>query len=726
MSFFNELKRRNVFRVTAAYVVVGWLLLQIGDVVFEALELDASANRMLMAFILLGLIPTIIFSWAFEITPDGIKRDKDVARDEQQERQTAKKLDYITMGVLVFVGAMSLYQHWDDEDEVVEAAVSSQSNPAQDQKASVPLDDKSLAILPFINIAQTEDNEPFTVGIHDDLITHLSKISALKVISRTSVLKYKNSDKAIRDIALDLGVAHVLEGGVQRAGNQIRLNVQLVDAQTEEHLWAETFNRELSASNIFMIQSEISEKIAAALQAQLTDAELLSLGKQQTNNLDAYNAYLAGRQRLLVRNSEVLKEALALFEKATDLDPNYALAYVGQADTWSLLNEYSDVSEAEMFEKGEPLLEKALSLDPMLAEAHTSKANYLHEKEQFETAANRFEYALKLNPNYATTYHWYGNLADRLGEKEKALELYRKAAELDPLSPVIQTNIGFMLSDADEHEEALKQFDRIMELVPEYSGGAHGKSIVYSNMGVLDEAIKWQKESIRKDPGNLSRRTNLAHLFIDLGLIEQAQSEVNLIKQQSPGYEGLLYVEATIDMYQNNYQQAAARFEEKLSKHPNDLSYLGNWTFYQMLLGNYEAAINASLSMFPGKNGEDYEITFNNFDTTLNLIWMWQQTGEQKKADRLLQRLKNYLAEYAIHNDLLKQSLILTLEGKHVDAAQKFSELFASGETRGFWRGSHLPMLKEVLTLPQTQEFIKKHELEQQRQRKAVLGIAQA
>ncbi|WP_395375953.1 tetratricopeptide repeat protein [Marinicella sp. W31] len=726
MSFFKELKRRNVFRVTAAYVVVGWLLLQIGDVVFEALELDASANRMLMAFVLLGLIPTIIFSWAFEITPEGIKKDKDVVRDAHQEQQTAKKLDYITMAVLVLVGGMSLYQHWDNDEKATEPQVPAQDTVEENQTALKQIDDKSLAILPFINIAQTDDNEPFTVGIHDDLITHLSKISALKVISRTSVLKYKDSDKQVREIARDLGVAHVLEGGVQRAGNQIRLNVQLVDAQTEEHLWAETFNRELSASNIFMIQSEISEKIAAALQAQLTDAELVSLGKQQTDNLDAYNAYLAGRQRLLVRNSVAIKEALTLFKKATDLDPNYALAYVGQADSWSLLNEYSNISEDEMFEKGEPLLEKALSLDPMLAEAHTSKANYLLEKNQFEAAGNRFEYALKLNPNYATTYHWYGNLADRLGEKAKALELYRKAAQLDPLSPVIQTNIGFMLSEADKHEEALQQFDRIMELVPEYSGGANGKSIVYSNMGVLDEAVKWQKESIAQDPGNLGRRANLALLYIDLGLIEQAQNEISLIRQQTPEYEGLLYAEATLDLYQGNYQQAAARFEEKLLKQPNDLSYLGNWTFYQMLLGNYEAAISASLSMFPGKNGQEYEVNFDNFDTTVNLIWMWQQTGEQQKADDLLRQLKNYLAEYSNQNTLLKQSLILAVEGKYTESAQMFSELFATGEVRGLWRGDHLPMLKEVIRLSETQDFIKKHELELERQRQAVLAIAQA
>ncbi len=716
-----------MFRVTAAYVVVSWLLLQIGDVVFEALELDASANRMLMAFVLLGLIPTIIFSWAFEMTPDGIKRDKDVPRNERQEQQTAKKLDYVTMGVLALVGGMSLYQHWDDDLPEVTAEPQTPAQPALNQAGSnKPVDDKSLAILPFINIAQTEDNEPFTVGIHDDLITHLSKISALKVISRTSVLKYKGSDKPVRDIASDLGVAHILEGGVQRAGNQIRLNVQLVDAQTEEHLWAETFNRELSASNIFMIQSEISEQIAQALKAQLTDAELVSLGKQQTDNLDAYNAYLAGRQRLLVRNSAALKEALGLFEKATELDPNYALAYVGQADTWSLLNEYSDVSEAEMFEYGEPLLEKALSLDPKLAEAHTSKANYLLQVDQLDAAKNRFEYALELNPNYATTYHWYGILSDRLGDKKKALDLYRKAAQLDPLSPVIQTNIGYMLLEAGQHEEAMKQFDRIMELMPEYPGAANGKSQVYASLGALDEAVKWQQESIGQDPGNLGRRANLAHLYVDLGMVEQARTVIESIKQESPEFEGLLYAEANLDMYQGNYQQAAARFEARLLKSPKDMSYLGNWTFYQMLLGNYEAAISASLTMFPGKNGQEYDVNFDNFDTTVNLIWMWQQIGEQQKAANLLRQLKGYLAEYTVHDSPFKQSMILALEGKYMESAKLFAELFEKGENRGYWRGAHLPMLKDVINLPQAQELIKKQEQIIEQQRQQLLAMAQA
>ncbi len=720
MSLFAELKRRNVFRVTAAYVVIAWLLLQVGDVVFEALEVDASANRLLMALVLLGLIPTILFAWAFEMTPDGIKRDKDVVADEYQDRQKAKKLDYITMFVLVLVGAMSLWQHWRDDKPVADD--STEVVPVH-SKAGISVDEQSIAVLPFVNIAQSVDNEPFTVGLHDDLITHLSRISALKVISRTSVLKYKEAPKSIRETAQELGVSHVLEGGVQRSGQSIRFNVQLVKADTEKPIWAETFNRELTASNIFQIQSEISEHIVMALEAQLTDAEMISLNKQQTSSLDAYNAYLAGRQRLLIRNSDSLREALSLFEKATDLDPQYALAYVGQADAWSLLNEYADLSQEEMFAKAEPIIEMALSLDPTLAEAHTSKANFLHEKKQYEAAMNRFEYAIKLNPNYATTYHWYGLLADSMGDQSKALMLYRKAAELDPLSPVIQTNIGYQLLRAKQTNEALKQFDRIIELVPDYSGGASGKSNVYAQMGQLDEAIKWMHQSVEIDPGNWGRRLNLANLYVDIGLIDKAKEQIQQVADSAPDFEGLVYTRANLNMYESDYQSAADQFALKMKEYPNNKSYPGNWAFYQMLLRNYQPAIDVLLALHPGKNDDLFEVSYYNFDATINLIWMWQQVGEDLKASRLLTQLKQFLAEYPEHNNEFKKAVILVVEGDYMAAGKIFQKQFERGEFQGFWRGSHLPMFEPFDDIPESRALTAAYEKTVSEQRDSLLAM---
>jgi len=720
MSLLAELKRRNVFRVTAAYVVIGWLLLQVGDVVFEALELEASANRLLLALVLLGLIPTILFAWAFEITPDGIKRDKDVEVNESQDREKAKKLDYVTMVVLVLVGVMSLWQHWSDEPAVNETSNQS-TDVINKSNRTKPLENtatnKSLAVLPFTNIANSIENQPFTVGIHDDLITQLSRISALKVISRTSVLPYKDSGRSVSDIASELNVSHVLEGGVQRAGNQVRLNVKLIEAHTENQLWAQVFDRELTAQNIFQIQTEIAEQIAENLRAKLTDQEVQTLNKNQTENLDAYYAYLAGRQRMLSRSSTALEESLALFEKATQLDPEYALAYVGQADVLNLLNNYSNLGTKEMYLRGDPLIQKALSLDPMLAEAHTSKANYLHDKMQLKEAKEEFEYAIKLNPNYATAYHWYGNLVDRLGDKKRSLELYQKAAELNPLSPVIQSNIGYKLIENNQLDDAVKQFDRIIEMFPDYSGGPNGKATIFAARGNFVEALKWQMRSVDMDPGNFSRQAELIDLLLNLDMPEEAQMVANEITTKAPNLEGLLHIQTEIDLYQSQYKVAASRFQAHIQNSADNIKFRDRWAFFQMLIGNYDAATAELLDLYPGDTHEGFEINAENYDNTIQLIWMWQQQGKHQLADSLLQHLKDYLNENPAQMNTYKKAMIHAVEGDAVAAAVIFEQQFNAGDTRGFWQGHHLPMLDEVMELPRTKQFLKTHEKHIQQQK---------
>lgn len=732
MNFFQELKRRNVFRVTATYVVIGWLLLQIGDVVFEALELSASANRMLMAFVLLGLIPTILFAWAFEITPDGIKRDKDARKDQEQlenQHNTAKKLDYVTMGVLVVVGCMSLWQHWSDDPETTSKTEEQVQKPSVNntiESTKIEIEDKSLAVIPFTNLANTDNNEPFTVGIHDDLITTLSKISALKVISRTSVLKYNSTDMPIKEIANKLHVAYIVEGSVQRVGNQVRLNIKLVDALSGKHLWAEGYNRELTTSNIFNIQSEISQEVANALRAQLTDAEVQSITKQQTDNLDAYNAYLAGRQRLLNRNTESLYEALDLFTKAINLDSNYALAYVGKADTLSLLNSYSDLSLEQMVTKGEPLLKKALSLDPNSVEAHTSQANYLAEQEQLTEAKNGFQHALTLNPNYATTYHWYGNVLSKEGDKDKALAMYEKAAELDPISPVIQSNIASILAETGRHQEALAHYDRIIELMPEYPGSSSGKASVYAYMGELDEAIKWQLVSVQKDPGNIGRKVELAKLYLDIGLVELTQKTIKDIQKQSPDYHNIIHVQGSRDMYMGQYNDAVQRYSEALKSHPDNTSYQQNLAFYQMLAGQYQQAIDGFLKLYAGPYEDSFEIRNDNFESSIYIIWLWQKTGELSKAEKTLDELKQYLVEYSHQNNQYKQAMIAAVEGQHEKSAELFFGLYKQGASRGFWQGQHLPMLAEVIKSRISQDFIKIYDYELTKQRDRVLAFVES
>jgi TolB-like protein len=304
MSLFNELKRRNVFKVGIAYLVIAWLIMQVADVMID----NIGAPDWLFKFILLvlgiGFPLAVFFAWAFEMTPEGIKKEKDVDRAQSITHQTGRKLDFMIIGVLVVALGYFIYEsrfagepEKGSEPFSQDAAVDSDA-AENEKRALTPIEatDNSIAVLPFANRSNLDDDSFFTDGIHDDLLTQLAKINDLKVISRTSMLKYKDSTKSIPEIAAELGVTNILEGGVQRAGKRVRINAQLIDVTTDEHLWAETFDREMTVENIFDIQSEITRQIVQAVRGELTEEETQALAEVPTDNLDAYEAYLHARR----------------------------------------------------------------------------------------------------------------------------------------------------------------------------------------------------------------------------------------------------------------------------------------------------------------------------------------------------------------------------------------------------------------------------------------------
>ena len=326
MSLIAELKRRNVFKVGVAYAVTAWILLQLIDVVGDILALPEWVPKLILLLLAVGLIPALVFAWAFEMTPEGVKREKDVDRSQSIVNVTGQKLNNVIIGVLV----VALAYFAIDKFILTPGHVQPGSDPFSQQagestatvgekRALTPVEAiaqapaepvisrQSIAVLPFTNRSRQEDDEFFVEGMHDDLLTNLARISALKVISRTSVLRYKDTELPIPEIAAALGVATIMEGAVQRSGNTVRINVQLIDAQTDEHLWAEIYDRELTAENLFAIQSEISQAIADALQATLTPDEKGRINTAPTNNLQAHDAFLRGRQLMATRNSDSLR-----------------------------------------------------------------------------------------------------------------------------------------------------------------------------------------------------------------------------------------------------------------------------------------------------------------------------------------------------------------------------------------------------------------------------------
>jgi TolB-like protein len=423
MSLIAELKRRNVFRVGVAYAIVAWLLIEVAHTAFPTLQLPDWTTTMVTVLLIMGFPVALVIAWAFELTPEGIKREAEVDRTESTIHVSGRKLDFAIIGLLAVA--------------VAYFAVDKFVLEAEPEQASVARE-KSIAVLPFENLSQDATNEPFTIGIHDDILTQISKISALKVISRTSVMEYGDTTKNLKTIGAELGVATVLEGGVQRAGNRVRINVQLIDAATDEHLWADTYDRRLTVANIFAIQSEIATAIADALRATLSLGEQDRLATIPTENLAAYEAYLLGNQRVEKRTSAALAEAVNDFNRAIELDPGFALAYVGLADSHLLQVLYSGLPQDEMTEKAQVVTDKALALDDRLAEAYTSLGLIEHYRSDYEASEAAFKRALELNPNYATAYHWYGlMLVGSLGRRDEGLELIKKAAKLDPRSPII-------------------------------------------------------------------------------------------------------------------------------------------------------------------------------------------------------------------------------------------------------------------------------------------------
>jgi len=356
-NFFAELKRRNVYKVAIAYAVVAWLLMQIASQIFPFFEIPNWAVRLVVLLLVIGFPVALILAWAFELTPEGIKRAEDVDLTKSTARRTSHKLLWITAVVaivaaaLFVAGRLNLFH----------------SKPST---ATGVASEKSIAVLPFENLSEDKANAYFADGIQEEILTRLAKIADLKVISRTSTLQYQSKPGNLSDIAKQLGVANILEGSVQKAADQVRINVQLIKAATDTHLWADTYDRKLT--DIFTVESQVAKAVADTLQAKLSGTEQSAIAARPSENSEAHDLYLKGRYFFGKRTADDLKRAIDYFNQALAKDPNYALAYAGLADSYVLLPEYSRESSAELFPKARAAAGKALAIDNTLAEAHAS------------------------------------------------------------------------------------------------------------------------------------------------------------------------------------------------------------------------------------------------------------------------------------------------------------------------------------------------------------------
>ena len=486
-NFFAELKRRNVYKIAVAYAIVGWLLVQIATQVFPFLEIPNWVVRLVIVLVAAGFPIALVIAWAFEITPQGIERTE--VADAMPSAAGQKKHAWIYVAIVGAVLSIGLF-------------FLGRYGFRNASSLSSELPPKSIAVLPFDNLSEEKGNAYFAEGIQDEILTRLAKVADLKVISRTSTQHFKSAPDNLPQIAKQLGVTNILEGSVQRANEQVRVNVQLINALNDAHLWAETYDRKLI--DIFSVESEIAKMIADTLQAKLTGSEKTAIAKKPTENPAAHELYLQGRFFWNKRSAANLRKSIDYFNQAIAQDPNYALAYAGLAQAWMVLPAYNGGAPVECKPHAEAAARKALSLDETLSDAVAVLASIKAEYDfDFPSARAEYERAIQLNPNDATARHWFStDCLATTGDHVSELAEMQRAAELDPLSLVINTNLGNAYLHNNRLDEAIAQFRKAIEMDSNFYFAQWSYGLALVIQGKIPEAIaQFEKAtSITDDP----------------------------------------------------------------------------------------------------------------------------------------------------------------------------------------------------------------------------------
>ena len=503
MSLFQELKRRNVFKVAIAYVVVSWLVAQVLQLVFESFGTPDWVMKTVLVLMGMGLLFALFFAWAFELTPEGLKREHEVDRTRSITPQTGKKLNHTIFFVMVLAIAYFAYDNFmlRRTPGVVpeEAATQTVAEQVAGEAQSEP--DKSVAVLPFVDMSPEQDQEYFTDGLTENLLNALAQLRDLKVAGRTSSFAFKNRNEDLRSIGEQLGVAHLLEGSVQKSGQRIRITAQLISVGDGYHLWSETYDRTLE--DIFAVQDEIADEVASAMQvALLGNDEVAEPSSISKNAGVAYNDYLKGLYERNRGNMKSNERAVTYFRRALEEDPNLALAWAGLAMSLDYITGYADGDFTAGFEEARASALRALEIDPDLPEGHLALAGIQQSHDwdwkAAETSLNR---ALALRPGDTKIRQELALLKAIRGKSEEAFSEYQLVAEQDPLDLRAQMTLANAYGKRGRFDEASKILDDVQQVDPSRSVLYWHRGVLYLRQGryqtALDEFSKEQFEFLK-------------------------------------------------------------------------------------------------------------------------------------------------------------------------------------------------------------------------------------
>jgi TolB-like protein/Tfp pilus assembly protein PilF len=619
--FFGEVRRRKVYRVAAAYVIAAGGIVQLASAAFPAWELPSWTLRVLIVSLLMGFPVALMLAWAFDITADGIQITPDGATSKGHARRN--------MILLIACGL------------ILSAAAGLFLLP----RVAPHNIDRSIAVLPFQNLSDEKENAYFADGVQDDLLTNLSKIGDLKVISRTSVMPYRGTQSNAREIGKALGVGTILEGSVRRVGNRVRVNVQLINAENDQHIWAEDYDRELT--DVFAIQSDLAQKIAVELRAKLSPTEKAQIEYKPTDNSEAYLAFVEGHD-LLTRSDRLradTEKAEQLFERATRLDPNFSKAFAALAWVEDWMYHSFDPTPTRRA-KAQAAAEEALRLEPKLPEAHLALGFYYYYCERnYQSALDEFAIARKSLPNSADVYLAIGAIQRRQGKWAESTANMEKAASLSPKDAFLLMNLADNYRAADDFEHADRLFDRAIEAAPNSISARTGKAMLAVDLkGDLSE-IDNQLAQIQPDAnsdaeGTLGRAylLMLQRKFDDaVAILKQLPREVRSDDKPKEYLEGTLYTFVNDKEHARSaFQRARSILEAAIQHGSDDASRHMVLGMVLAGLGEKDAAIaegKRAVALLP-----ETQDALDGPKMTLMLAQIYAWTGENDAALELLER----------------------------------------------------------------------------------------
>ncbi len=673
-SFVSELKRRNVLRVAAAYALVSWILIEAGSVLLPTFGAPEWFFKVYVILVLAGFILSIIIAWVFEVTPDGVKLERDIDRSSYKPAASGGS-NYAIIGLLVVALGVSItFNITDIGNDAVDTTETAAHN--------------SIAVLPFTSRSTNEENQFFTDGIHEDILTRLAEIKSLRVISRTSVNEYRDTGRNLRAIADNLGVSTIVEGAVQRSGDDVRISVQLIDALTDEQLWAQTFDRKLTIESLFEVQSEISTQIASSLQAALTPEQEIRLAKIPTDSIEAYAEYVAGRENLLKRQFGTLVTARGQFERAIELDPEYAQAHTALAETvLVILANHNFIAPSEAFSIASSHLDEALEIDPQMPQAFAVRG--LLYTMQWEitrvgngnlAAAASFENALELNPNLADAYVWFASLRRSEGEIEKSIDLLTTAVTIDPLSRIPYVNLPSSLAMIGENERAIELLLHATRIFPDWATPPNYLSKQMEGLGRLDEAVAWSRKdtALSEDP---LAGGNVLSIYQDFGDDEAITAFVEAFPETHPLYPiGLAYWH----WMRRDYEATLATIESAPDASEFALEFTYPLTISASILTqNYDRAYDYIMKGNPRLSADtDNTVDRFNVQFAVLLAFVEQQKNNPQEAARLLRQAEIVLQDLprlGMAGNGIRDVQILTMQGRENAAIEALTQAVDEG-----------------------------------------------